>query len=84
MVELTLPGVLEDAPQDELPDEQEIKLEARSTPLLTYLRDCQEAVSQISPWHTTGRLTRVAGLIMEASGLKLATGASCRWTASRC
>ena len=46
--------------------------------LTTYLRDCQEAVSQLSPWHTTGRLTRVAGLIMEASGLKLATGASCR------
>ncbi|OYY94324.1 MAG: flagellar protein export ATPase FliI [Hydrogenophilales bacterium 28-61-23] len=46
--------------------------------LVTYLRDCQEAVSQLSLWHTTGRLTRVAGLIMEASGLKLATGASCR------
>jgi flagellum-specific ATP synthase len=46
--------------------------------LATYLRDCQEAVAQISPWQTTGRLTRVAGLIMEASGLKLATGVSCR------
>jgi len=49
----------------------------RVTPLLTYLRDCQDAASQISPWRPTGRLTRVAGLIMEASGLKLATGASC-------
>ena len=49
-----------------------------SQALLTYLRDCQEAVCQISPWRTTGRLTRVAGLIMEASGLKLATGVSCR------
>ena len=46
--------------------------------LLTYLRDCQEAVSQITPWRSTGRLTRVAGLILEASGLKLATGVSCR------
>ena len=46
--------------------------------LTTYLRDCQEAVSQITPWRATGRLTRVAGLIMEASGLKLATGVSCR------
>ncbi len=49
-----------------------------SQPLLAYLRDCQEAVSQITPWRTTGRLTRVAGLIMEASGLKLSTGVSCR------
>lgn len=49
-----------------------------SQALLTYLRDCQAAVCQISPWRTTGRLTRVAGLIMEASGLKLATGVSCR------
>lgn len=46
--------------------------------LATYLRDCQEAVTQITPWRTAGRLTRVAGLIMEASGLKLATGVSCR------
>lgn len=49
-----------------------------SDALLTYLRDCQEAVCQMTPWRTTGRLTRVAGLIMEASGLKLATGVSCR------
>ncbi|MEW5789325.1 MAG: flagellar protein export ATPase FliI [Pseudomonadota bacterium] len=47
-------------------------------PVITYLRDCQEAVTQMSPWKVTGRLTRVAGLIMEASGLKLATGVSCR------
>jgi len=46
--------------------------------LIAYLRDCQEAVSQITPWRTSGRLTRVAGLVMEASGLKLATGVSCR------
>lgn len=47
------------------------------SPLLTYLRDCRAAVTQISPWRVSGRLTRVAGLIMEASGLKLATGVSC-------
>jgi len=50
----------------------------RSAALLTYLRDCQDAAGQLNPWYATGRLTRVAGLIMEASGLKLATGASCR------
>ena len=48
-----------------------------AAPLITYLRDCQEAVSQMTPWRVTGKLTRVAGLIMEASGLKLATGVSC-------
>lgn len=46
--------------------------------LVAYLRDCQEAVCQADGWATTGRLTRVAGLVMEASGLKLATGANCR------
>lgn len=43
-----------------------------------YLRDCQEAVDQTLPWRVTGRLTKVAGLVMEASGLKLPTGANCR------
>ncbi len=50
----------------------------RVATLIGYLQDCQEAVTQITPWRTTGRLTRVAGLVMEASGLKLATGASCK------
>jgi flagellum-specific ATP synthase len=45
---------------------------------IAYLQDCRAAVTQISPWRSTGRLTRVAGLVMEASGLKLATGSSCR------
>ncbi len=51
---------------------------SRAANLVGYLRDCQEAVTQITPWRTSGRLTRVAGLVMEASGLKLATGVSCR------
>jgi flagellum-specific ATP synthase len=51
---------------------------SRSANLIGYLKDCQEAVGQITPWRSTGRLTRVAGLVMEASGLKLATGVSCR------
>lgn len=52
----------------------------RSAALIEYLRNCQEAVTQAQPWHLTGRLTRVAGLVMEAVGLKLATGASCKVT----
>ncbi len=50
----------------------------RGEALLNYLRDCQEAVCLMTPWRASGRLTRIAGLIMEASGIKLATGVSCR------
>ena len=42
-----------------------------------FLQECSEAVAAASPWVVTGRLTRVAGLVMEAVGLKLAVGASC-------
>ncbi|MCL6555248.1 MAG: flagellar protein export ATPase FliI [Burkholderiales bacterium] len=43
----------------------------------TFLRDCREVVAAVRPWAMSGRLTRVAGLVMEAVGLKLAVGASC-------
>ncbi len=43
----------------------------------TYLRDCRTAVSGVNPLVTCGRLTRVAGLVMEAVGLKLAVGSGC-------
>jgi flagellum-specific ATP synthase len=52
----------------------------RAAALVGYLQDCEEAVAQVQPWRATGRLTRVAGLVMEAVGLKLATGVSCRVT----
>jgi len=42
-----------------------------------FLQECSETVSTVSPWLLTGRLTRVAGLVMEAVGLKLAVGGSC-------
>ena len=42
-----------------------------------YLYDCREAVASNTPWVVTGRLTRVAGLVMEAVGLKLAVGSGC-------
>ncbi|MEO1765857.1 flagellar protein export ATPase FliI [Thiobacter aerophilum] len=42
-----------------------------------FLRDCQDVVRATKPWAMTGRLTRVAGLVMEAVGLKLAVGSSC-------
>ena len=42
-----------------------------------FLRECSETVSTVNPWLLTGRLTRVAGLVMEAVGLRLAEGG--RW-----
>ena len=42
-----------------------------------YFQDCQAAAGTISPWTVSGRLTRVAGLVMEAVGLKLPVGNSC-------
>ena len=45
----------------------------RNAALIGYLRNCREVVDQGHSWRLTGRLTRVAGLVMEAVGLKLAT-----------
>ena len=42
-----------------------------------FVSDCREVVKATKPWIPTGRLTRVAGLVMEAVGLKLAVGSSC-------
>lgn len=43
-----------------------------------FLADCRAQVADAIPFQTSGRLTRISGLVMEASGLKLALGASCR------
>jgi flagellum-specific ATP synthase len=42
-----------------------------------FLHNCSEAVTSGLPWRVTGRLTRVAGLVMEAVGFKAAVGSSC-------
>ena len=42
-----------------------------------FLRDCGELIATTNPLMASGRLTRVAGLVMEATGLKLAVGSSC-------
>ena len=41
------------------------------------MQACKTAVSQANPVLMSGRLTRVAGLVMEAVGLRLAVGSSC-------
>jgi flagellum-specific ATP synthase len=43
-----------------------------------FLGNCQEAASQANPLLASGHLTRINGLVMEASGLKLPLGSSCR------
>ena len=42
-----------------------------------YLADCRRAVGFAQPWGESGRLTRVAGLVMEAVGLRLPIGSQC-------
>lgn len=42
-----------------------------------YLADCRRAVSFAQAWTESGRLTRVAGLVMEAVGLRLPIGSQC-------
>ena len=43
----------------------------------SFLRDCRDLAEQTNPILVSGRLTRVAGLVMEATGLRLAVGSEC-------
>ncbi|MBP8169611.1 MAG: flagellar protein export ATPase FliI [Azonexus sp.] len=43
-----------------------------------FLQNCMTAVSNAQPLWPIGRLTRINGLVMEAAGLKLPLGSSCR------
>ncbi|MDD3355162.1 MAG: flagellum-specific ATP synthase FliI, partial [Zoogloea sp.] len=43
-----------------------------------FLEDARKMAAASSPYQVAGRLTRINGLVMEASGLKLAVGAGCR------
>src|SRR5690606_33453769 len=46
-------------------------------PLHRYLQDCKAFAATATPLQTHGRLTRIAGLVMEAVGLKLPLGSTC-------
>ncbi|WP_228488003.1 flagellar protein export ATPase FliI [Rhodocyclus gracilis] len=46
--------------------------------LRDYLAQCGEAARQSAPLLASGHLTRINGLVMEAAGLKLPLGSSCR------
>lgn len=45
---------------------------------LNFLGKCRTAAANAQPLWPTGRLTRINGLVMEAAGLKLPLGSSCR------
>lgn len=42
-----------------------------------FIQNCQRLIEPVNPFLVSGTLTRVAGLVMEAVGLKLAVGTSC-------
>ena len=44
----------------------------------TFLDNCRETLTQATPLLSRGHLTRINGLVMEAVGLKLPLGSSCR------
>ena len=56
----------------------EIAPDARLSGWCAFLDHCREAASHASPLLPSGHLTRINGLVMEASGLKLPLGSSCR------
>ncbi|HLA36704.1 MAG TPA: flagellar protein export ATPase FliI [Rhodocyclaceae bacterium] len=46
--------------------------------LSDFLGHCRTHVAATQPWQVAGRLNRINGLVMEASGLKLPLGSGCR------
>ena len=56
----------------------EITAEITATRASTFLRDCTERVAATDTLPVSGKLTRVTGLVLEASGLRLAVGSCCR------
>jgi flagellum-specific ATP synthase len=46
--------------------------------LKEFLAECRVHAANAQPFEIAGRLTRINGLVMEASGLKLALGSGCR------
>ncbi|MFA5913493.1 MAG: flagellar protein export ATPase FliI [Burkholderiales bacterium] len=60
-----------------MPGSNEFASAERNERWRSFLRDCGELVAQTNPVRVSGRLTRVAGLVMEATGLKLAVGSGC-------
>jgi flagellum-specific ATP synthase len=70
---------------DKIRDEARDKISPSATPLPSdhsgvwqaYLQQCTGVLQQCESIQITGRITRVAGLVMEAIGLKLPVGSAC-------
>ena len=60
-----------------MPGSTEFTCALRNERWRSFLRDCGELVAQTNSVRVSGRLTRVAGLVMEATGLRLAVGSGC-------
>ncbi|HBU28941.1 MAG TPA: flagellum-specific ATP synthase FliI, partial [Thiobacillus sp.] len=54
-----------------------MQTQPHSTRWNAYLQDCRELLAIAEPMLVSGRVTRVAGLVMEAVGLKLPVGSAC-------
>jgi flagellum-specific ATP synthase len=54
-----------------------ISAQLHSTRWRSYLLDCRTLLAITEPMQVSGRVTRVAGLVMEAVGLKLPVGSAC-------
>jgi flagellum-specific ATP synthase len=50
---------------------------ARSEQWRVFLKNCTQLATPANPFAVSGTITRVAGLVMEAVGLRLAVGSSC-------
>jgi flagellum-specific ATP synthase len=59
------------------PDAPDVKEDAPAFRWKNFLRNCAQAAAATHPWQVTGKLTRVAGLVMEAVGIRLAVGSNC-------
>ena len=55
----------------------EIPAHTHATQWRRFLRSCGDVVAASQPFHLTGSLTRVTGLVMEAVALELAVGSGC-------
>lgn len=53
-------------------------IEPSTDPWTRYLQDCGAQVRLAQPISVSGRLTRVAGMVMEAVGLRLPVGSACQ------
>lgn len=60
-----------------MPDRTQL-LETAGERWRALLDSAERRVSAVESWHVSGRITRATGLVLEATGLRLAVGAACK------